>query len=159
MYKELYNEKHFIYQIIFGEKSKPKRKPTGEYESNILCEECDNKIINQRYENYASKVYYGNEKDTGIKHRRERSENSVFEWTFVKNISYEIIKLFLLSILWKSSISNSVFFLEVKLGPHQEKIRKMIINSDPKDQHDYPCVLLHAKHQELDVKQQYTNSL
>ncbi|HLE24877.1 MAG TPA: hypothetical protein VI935_04415 [Thermodesulfobacteriota bacterium] len=153
MYKELYDERHFIYQITLGGKSKPKRKPTGEYESDILCGECDNKIINQRYENYASKVYYGNEETTGIKHRRERSENSVLEWTVVKNISYEKFKLFLLSILWKSSISNSVFFKEVKLGLHGEEIRKMIINSDPKNHHDYPCILLHAKHQELDVKQ------
>jgi hypothetical protein len=152
MYKELYDEKHFIYQITFGEKTKPKNRPTGEYESNIFCEECDNRIINQRYEDYASKVYYGSEKDTNIKHRRERSEDSVLEWTIVKNISYEKFKLFLLSVLWKSSISSRPFFQEVKLGPHEEKIRKMIINSDPKEQHDYPCILLHAKHQELDVK-------
>jgi len=156
MYKELYDEKHFIHQISLGDTAKPKSKPTGEYESNILCERCDNKIINQGYEDYASKVYYGSEKDTSIKHRRERSKNSVLEWTIVKNISYEKFKLFLLSLLWKSSISSRAFFQHVRLGPHEEIIRKMIINSDPKEQHDYPCILLHAKHQGLDIKELIT---
>ena len=48
-----------------------------------------------------------------------------------------------MSILWRASISSKSFFSEVNLGAtHQEKIRKMVWEGSPKDEMDYPCLLI-----------------
>ena len=52
-----------------------------------------------------------------------------------------MFKLFQLSILWRASISNEEIFAGVKLGPHEETIRNMILNNDPGRPYEYGCAL------------------
>jgi hypothetical protein len=59
-------------------------------------------------------------------------------WNYVENIDYKKFKLFLLSILWRASVTKLPVFSEIQLGPHQEKIRKMIFEDDPGEEDDYP---------------------
>jgi len=59
------------------------------------------------------------------------------------NISYAKTKLGLLSLLWRSSITSSEFFANIKLESSvEEDLRKMIYNSDPKENSEYPIITL-----------------
>ncbi len=59
----------------------------------------------------------------------------------VEGVDYVRLKLFLLSVLWRMGVSKLHFFREVGLGPHEGKIRKMLLNDDPGDPDEYPCQL------------------
>ncbi|HCX20334.1 MAG: hypothetical protein CMB80_29550 [Flammeovirgaceae bacterium] len=145
MYQELYDEKHSFILTTNHEITKPDGKksfrPTGEYEGNLLCQNCDNKIIGD-LETYASKTLYGKglppeQAPVVINHKNQQG----IQFSFVKNIDYKKFKLFLLSILWRASISTRPFFNEVSLGPHEERLRKMIFEGNPGGEMDYPFQL------------------
>ena len=58
-----------------------------------------------------------------------------------EGLDYKKLKLFFLSVLWKMSVSKNNPFSNIKLGSHQEKIRKMLIDSDPGQFWQYPCFI------------------
>ena len=62
------------------------------------------------------------------------------------NVDYKKAKRFLLSILWRASISSRDFFSEVNLGEtHEEIIRRMIWEGVPKSEQEYPCLLVSTR--------------
>jgi hypothetical protein len=63
-------------------------------------------------------------------------------FTECNNISYKKFKLFLLSILWRASISSRPLFKNISLGPHEEIIRKMVFEKNPGEVSDYPIMFL-----------------
>jgi len=146
MYKDLYDENHklnkFSPDLLASGKKKKERPSLGEYESGLLCEKCDNVVIG-KYEYYASKTLYGG--------KLPINESPVFknyinlqdvEFIHCKNINYNKFKLFLLSILWRASISKRNLFSDVYLGIHEDTIRKMIFLNNPKNIDEYPVLLL-----------------
>lgn len=142
MYQELYDEKHKIIKLSPKNPANFVKIPTGEYDSNILCEACDNGIIG-KLEDYGSKVLYGSTLpiDQQPKFSAYCNEQGV-EYTFVENIRYTDFKLFLLSILWRAGISNRKFFENISLGPYEEELRLMILKKDAKDIEAFPCIIL-----------------
>jgi hypothetical protein len=60
----------------------------------------------------------------------------------IQGLEFKKFKLFQNSLLWRASVASGPMFSEVDLGSHEEKLRKMLLNSDPGDPYDYPCVLL-----------------
>ncbi|MFA4880953.1 MAG: hypothetical protein WC650_05015 [Candidatus Doudnabacteria bacterium] len=137
MYRGLFDDKHILYKINLQNLSQSQRLSSSEYESDILCEECDNKIIGC-YENYASKFIYGGHKDIYFENRENKHG---IKMTYCKGVDYAKFKLFLLSFLWRASISQRIFFKYVDLGQYQELIRQMLINNNPKDPMDFPCLI------------------
>ena len=142
MHKGIFDNKHFLYRVNLKDDNRPKKLSTGEFEPNILCSKCDNERLGSNLENYANKILYGG--------KIQKSEKITFQnrinchgikMTYCKGINYSKYKLFLLSILWRASISKREFFKYVSLGPYEEEIRKMILNNNPKDQMDFPCFI------------------
>jgi hypothetical protein len=95
-----------------------------------LCQECETKL--SRWEAYASKVIFGKEA-----YQIER----VGEFVRVGGVSYPEFKLYLLSLLWRMSISTLKYFSDVSLGPHEEQIRLCLLNENPSKPIDYPCFI------------------
>ena len=56
-------------------------------------------------------------------------------------IDYKKFKLFLLSLIWRFSISSKMSFKGVELGEHEDHIRQMLIMDDTGDAGRYPSVL------------------
>lgn len=139
MYKDLFDEKHRLYTVtvIKNKDIKDRLRQTGEYEGQILCQSCDNEVLG-KLETYARKVLYGG---SPIKLQNRVYENGI-KYTYCEKIDYLKFKLFLLSILWRASISKLPMFKNVNLGPHEDKIRQMIMNSNPDDPMKYPCVMV-----------------
>jgi hypothetical protein len=146
MYRDLFDENHKIHVFnpaeLATENPKVKRPSSGEYEGNILCADCDNKVIGG-YEDYACKAIYG-----GPLHADESpicqnyQTQDGLEFSACENINYKKFKLFLLSILWRASISTRPLFNQISLGPHEEVIRQMVYGGNPGDASDYPVFML-----------------
>lgn len=147
MYKGIFDEGHRLNrfapaEFIKGNK-RVSRPPTGEYEGGLLCAKCDNEIIGG-YETYARKALYGKAEEyfSDLPECANFKTSGGITFTYCKNIHYKEFKLFLLSILWKASISSRPFFKEVNLGPYEETIRQMILSGDPKDAEAFPIIIL-----------------
>lgn len=120
----------------------------------LLCDECEQRFC--VYERCASVFYRGAVtafSDTtrpAVTHGRSLKFTRIGEdskpttapvpWVLlIEGVDYVRLKLFLLSLLWRMGVSSLYFFREVGLGPHEEKIRKMLLKDDPGEPGDYPC--------------------
>ncbi|KKP51668.1 MAG: hypothetical protein A2281_11250 [Bacteroidetes bacterium RIFOXYA12_FULL_38_20] len=142
MYKDLFDNRHKIrafspLQRLKGE-GFVKMPSSGEYEGGLLCADCDGKKIGS-YEDYAKKAIYGGPLRKSISPIcKNFIDPKGLKFTICENIEYRRFKLFILSILWRSSISKREFFKDIDLGKHEEIIRRMLIEGDPGRIDDYP---------------------
>lgn len=143
MYQDLFDEKHRIYEVLFKPdfQIKSKTRQSGGYDKYILCATCDNKVLGS-LERYASLVLYG-----GIELTLEKRTNTSTSINInIKGIDYQKFKLFLLSILWRASISNLPVFQRVKLGAHENIIKDRILSNNPGSSAEYPCAIFTHLH-------------
>jgi len=96
----------------------------------LLCGDCEQQL--SVYEKYVREVLMG-----GVEIVVQNEGNLLK----LSELDYDKFKLFQLSILWRASISNHPMFSRVRLGPHEEIIRKMIQAGNPGKQTDYPCII------------------
>ena len=136
-YKEMFDEKHRIIRIS-QEEQRSFSIPDGEYEPNILCADCDNVLIGG-WESYASQIFYGGTNPPIIAENFRKPDG--LEFLQVRGVDYEKFRLFLLSVVWRASISKRPFFANVSLGPHEEKIRRILIDRNPGKANQYPCLI------------------
>ena len=136
MYQDLFDEKHRIHDVTFKPDFhlRSKTRQSGAYDKNILCATCDNEVLGS-LERYASRVLYG-----GIELTLEKRTNTS-TYINIKGIDYKKFKLFLLSILWRASISNLPIFQRVKLGAHESVIKDRILSNNPGSSTEYPCAI------------------
>lgn len=139
MYKSLFDDNNRMHAIQ-TERGKIKlqgSRQTGEFEKHILCQPCDNETIG-KLDRYASLVLY----EGYPKKIERRTDPDGTEYTYCAGLDYTQFKLFLLSILWRSSISDRSLFKEVSLGLHEDSIRQMLLSGDPGEQLKYPCLIM-----------------
>jgi len=139
-HSNMYNENHQIHTFTLDDLIKgkgPQMIYTGEYEGNLLCSDCDNRIIGE-LENYGKNVIFGgNDKNNDpCCEGFQDQENRKF-W-ICRNVNYRKYKLFMLSILWRMGISSRPLFKDIQLGEHEEALRSMILNSNPREFYCYP---------------------
>lgn len=136
MYKGIYEKSKKLVEVNLWKTHEPKFRPTPTYDEYILCKKCDNEVLG-RLETYAADVFF---ERTDLDFERV-SEGGVTS-LIVKNVDYKKFKLFLLSILWRASISKQELFKEIDLGrKHEETIRAMIYENNPGEADEFPvCV-------------------
>ena len=158
--KPLLKESHilsnFLYKPFRGEdngmisvdrqKKKSKQVYTGEFERDILCADCDNRIFGD-YEGYASQIINAGPTGVpGIKTTIFKDPSGIELYAKIEGLDYKKFRLFLLSLLWRVSISGRPYFDKVKLSAdEEERLRKMLYDGDPGEPDDYPCVISVAK--------------
>ncbi|MEO8231904.1 MAG: hypothetical protein ABI638_06455 [Ignavibacteriota bacterium] len=127
-YKMMYDENHRFMEISLESEKLVKfyQKGAREY---LLCKDCENKF--SKYERYVSQFFYHKELQ-GIEHD---SRSFVFQ-----GLDYTFMKLFQLSILWRAAVTKLKLFSDVKLGPHSEKLRMMLLNENPGNYYEYGCL-------------------
>lgn len=143
MYQDLFDENNRMHAIQIRE-SKIKQlgsRQTGEFDKYILCRSCDNETLGE-LDPYASLILY----DGYPKILEHRVGPDGMKYTYCGEINYAQFKLFLLSILWRASISDRPLFREVQLGSHEEQVRQMLLNGDPGEQLKYPCLMMTYRH-------------
>ncbi len=135
IYKPLYDDKHRFSLLSNIETKGPAKLQKGIREY-LLCEHCEG--VFSKYERYVSLILSG---QIQVTHRRDR------KLVYLEGVDYKKIRLFGLSILWRAGISSLQMFEQVKLGPHEEKLRCMLLNEDPGDSDKYPFMLSPVVHQ------------
>jgi hypothetical protein len=143
LYKGLFDEKHKIVSINLNDFSDATFNQTGYKDKDILCAKCDNEVIG-KLEQYASNAIYGNHSSVEL----ETFVGDPLHVPYIrfKNLDYSKIKLFFLSILWKSHISKHPFFREINLGSkYSERLRKMILMNDPGPEDSFEVILVKAE--------------
>lgn len=125
-------------QLISKEKGTlAKRLPMGEYDNKILCSECDSSFSS--WEDYTADLLY--RKNNVYEAAADAGRNGQ-SFITIPNYNYTSLKLCLLSILWRMSVSKKHDHAIVALGPYENKIRKMLLTSDPGGADDFTVILL-----------------
>ena len=147
MFNELKKEdNHFFLISTKDNQFKKKGKlQTGDFERNILCVTCEREILSS-YESYGAKVLKGG---TALKMvNKDVNGVKVLE---IEGVDYEKFKLFVLSFLWKSSISKRPLFKDVDLGAdYNEQVRLMLLHGDPGKSTQFPFLIMtYLHHKEI----------
>lgn len=122
---------------IYSKESKSQQVQNGIHVSNILCDDCEQKI--GRFDKEVQ--------DKLLK--RQYIKKSKNFWT-IEKIDYKKFRLFFVSLLWRSQICNHYFFEKVKLTKDlEEKLRNMIIREDPGNDSDFSVVICRYREKEL----------
>ena len=128
-YKKLYDKNPKRYFSVSSELGvRPNLRQSGIWEY-LLCEKCENKL--SRWESYAARLF---EQEAAIIEKPGRLE--------CHYIDYPMFKLFQLSVLWRAGASKRPEFQDINLGPHQECLRKMVLQEQPGSPEKYGCWLL-----------------
>lgn len=98
----------------------------------LLCDKCEQKI--GRYEKYYKEAVHLR------RHKIEIIQDDKVD--IIRNLDYRKIKLFLLSILWRMSISSLSQFTNVSLANDEEIIRKLILEENPRRSQEYPIAAI-----------------
>ena len=134
LYSALYDEMHRFKVLSIDENSPNKLEQKGLREK-LLCSGCENRI--GVYERYVSLLIHG-----GI----ELDFETAGDLDIITNVNYKLIRLFQLSILWRAGASSLPFFSTVSLGPHQERLRKLIFAADVGLPWQYGCLMCSILH-------------
>lgn len=129
----MYDDKHRFHVISLDERY-PEYEQKGLREK-LLCQACETKL--SVWEGYGRDFFTGN-----APLRYEGFDTGEGYW--VHGIDYEKLRLFQLSVIWRASVSQHAFFANVSLGPHEERLRIMLLTQDPGDPGRYPCLMFHV---------------
>ena len=129
-YDGVYDNKHrFVaFDILNSRQSRVKQK--GERE-RLLCERCENLLSD--WEGYGKRVW-----EQKVGQWRELAGGALMG----TGLDYRKLRLFLLSVLWRSDVAKGSIGENVVLGPHSEVIRAMLLNGDPREPMLYPCMMM-----------------
>ncbi len=137
IYRPLYDEKHRFHILATMKSTKNAHLQKGIREK-LLCDDCEAKL--SVYERYVSLIFSGAIATTTTRNGKQ---------VILEGLDYEKFKLFALSVLWRAGISSLPFFKQVSLGPHEEKLRTMILQDNPGEQEEYPFMLALVTHEDV----------
>ena len=130
-------------QITDLENVFPKSRPIGVYDSGILCEACEREFSTA--DDYGYRFFH-----PSVDYSLCTDGQGTCAYR-IEKVDYDKLKRFLLSVLWRASVSTQEFYAGVDLGPYEEKIRKLLQNGEvgPPDDYsiyierfDYPSSLI-----------------
>lgn len=125
---ELYDEKHFVESVNVHTMDKVYKKPTGEYDKEILCAKCDGEILSD-YENIG-KQFMRTFKDLFKSNALPRYEGDGMVKIRFSYDNVDKLYLFFLSILWRMYVSERVSFSNYKLDEDiVEELRKCLFSN------------------------------
>ena len=131
LFRPLYDEKH-RYSVLSVEIETQRFAQRGLTE-RLLCWECEQRL--SRYEKYAAEFMTGR-----LGHRFVRQGSKLA----IKGLDYHKFKLFLMSVLWRASVSRLAFFRLVSLGPREQLLRQFLLADDPGMPDEFGCVVVHV---------------
>ena len=109
--------------MIISTDSFSRRAPSGLYVYKI-CEQCE-RLFSQ-WDDYGTNFF-----NKIIEHPSQTFKSKFGLANLYQNINYENLKMFLISLLWRSGISDDPFFENVILGKFEIQLRDRIIKYAP----------------------------
>ena len=137
LYDELYDGLHSYNLLRTAPNAPSSRRRKGIYE-RLLCEDCDQRRLG-RLDNYAARVFKG-----GIEIEVTDEPGRLI----VGKLDYTTFKLWEMSLLWRCGASRRPEFRACSLGPHAEKLRRLLLDEHPGQPCEYGCtVILPSSHE------------
>lgn len=113
--------------IHLGEpRSKPTRTQSGLWDMQILCATCDGDVFGP-LDKYATDILIKNPSWISCAH--DDYGEPILQ--IVESYDYKKLKLFYMSVLWRSAVTSHPFFNEVKLEPWEQPLRDALIAGEP----------------------------
>ena len=121
----------------------------SEIRERLLCGCCEQKI--GVWEKYAKETLFVDNEESFVKHENVE---------ILQSFDYIKLKLFFLSILWRMSIAKDAMFSEVSLGPHENRIKQMLLQETIISTWDYPIFATYplfdgSKHEDIILAPSY----
>jgi hypothetical protein len=88
----------------------------------LLCTDCEGRI--GKWESYFADVWFARD----LRPRLVPGDGELYR---MSGLDYPRFTLFHLSILWRSGVSSLAPFSDVRLGPHEERLRRILLSGDP----------------------------
>ena len=142
VYDDIYDDTNKYYEFTGTQKIRNRKRRKGAWEY-LLCRGCEDRI--EVYEDYSAKILFKNLNIT-FPNTNETQK------TIISDINYKKFKLFILSVLWRSSISQHSNFRDVCLGSYEDKIRLIIYNEKLIPPNHYNCLIAAAVDRGTHVK-------
>lgn len=142
IYNPIYSENHKLIKVSGSlEGPNPELIQKGLRE-RLLCGDCE-KFLNDNFEHPSVDVWrvLTSGSSSGCITLRKISDHKGNKAAIVSGFDYVSFKLFLLSILWRISISCLKGFQDIYLGPHEDIIRQRLLRIQPGTQSEYPCIV------------------
>lgn len=137
LYEALYDGLHTYHVVRTAPNGPSSRRRKGIYE-RLLCKDCDQRRLG-RLDNYAARVFKG-----GI----EIDVTDKPGCLIVGNLDYTTFKLWEMSLLWRCGVSRRAEFEPTRLGPHAEKLRRLLLEERAGQPYEYGCtVILPSSHE------------
>jgi len=136
IYKPLYNvEIHKFCELNLAQGKPWFTEHQKGLREHMLCGSCEQRFSN--IEDPASRAFRKLTPKAWIPHQE----------IVVPNSSGHIVWAFMLSVLWRASVSSLPFFHNVRLGPHEERLRRLFMSEDYSESSlsRFPCLLLVRK--------------
>lgn len=124
-YKPYQEEKKAAILVSNTRGTLPKRSRCGVYDQTILCKDCEK--LFQAFDDYAAKIFLT---ETDLHFRAVKTRSGVMGFQ-ADDVDQNLLLQFLISVLWRASVSSQDFFSRVDLGPFEGHAAKLI--QDPAD--------------------------
>lgn len=119
------------YEVSTDPNVKDQPKQRG-FTERLFCAKCDNVLL-QRNEDYFARI---------LKSRPLPNTEKTERLLVIRDHDYKRTKNFLLSVLWRMSISSLGIFQAVSLGEkHEEAIRVRLLFDQEFDESEYPIII------------------
>ncbi|MCP9828665.1 hypothetical protein KBZ19_09220 [Synechococcus sp. L2F] len=116
-----------------GSNRKPKQCQSGIFDSNMLCADCDQKVIGP-WDKYAQELFLRSFP------KQLATSMRIPAFYCVDSFDYSRLKLFFLSVLWRSAVTEQEFFDQVDIQGSEEKIRRMLLEGNPGASEEFPVM-------------------
>lgn len=131
------NSKYSILIQASKKEIKKEFKQAGIFDTSILCIECEARF--KSFDDHGYRVFTNVFKKPSV--YLDSSGNPCA--LLLPKVRYDLLKLFVLSLVWRASVSSLPFFSHVSLGPHEARIRNLIEARDPGDNKKYSFFCIH----------------
>lgn len=133
-FRDIRGEASTLYFIMNEPGTHPKRAPIGVYDKQILCGECEKSF--QNVDDYAADLLI-RERDSAFE-RKSLTGGTIY---VAEQFDYHRLKLFIVSVLWRASVSTQQYFSRVDLGRRLARAKEMIAAEDAGPAGEFAVVL------------------
>lgn len=130
MYKGVYDKLHRYRQVCLARPQAKNFRQKGIRE-RLLCASCEQRL--SVWEQYGRDFVSG--------YAAQVSGRSDGHLIRCRGVDYEKLKLFAMSVLWRSSVSKHPFFGRVSLGVRENVLRSRLLSGDPGGQNEFPLMV------------------
>jgi len=129
--------KHSVLLTVDEKKLGKKFKQAGVSNKTILCEQCERLFTPYGQHGFEAVVEM-------LKSKQEFRDAFGNSYAYIATkADYNLFKLFILSVLWRASVSKIESYECIKLGIHEERIQEMLANNNSGGENDYPIICFH----------------